>query len=592
MNRPGMAKHSESAFNEADAIRLLADLLESEHTIKTFFKENDRTPNLDGFFELVGNDGDPKKQFIVQIKKTKALECATSGKYRGKYVYDLETAFLYYVKAKVAENPAIYFVVDIDNNRVFYIYLSDSLLMQLNFEGHNTIRFGFDKKNIISNLSLFYKELDEIATQRNKKFVYKTEEEIAIMQEAVEYLNSLLDSDFKKIKDHIFPGLWRFGIGMTQSDQFEIRHYSQELKEESIYHPEKTNMFCLYPQYKGKLDPGVSEFRGDGYFRKFDCIGKQTPMEYIKENLGKIIKDFCQDPPYDLLPDIVLVELTYNHALQIHHYFADDEVLKPSECLSETIMLFRYIDHLIFEEPDSEKEKDFKMRILKDMRRISLFDSFAWQTMIPSLRDFKREHGEDPAAKIHAKTVFDLVGEESIKYYVALSSLAKRQISFITSLWKYNPIDFLERRAYLENEIKPICEQWFEKLPDVYHEFYNKVFENNMKYIFSREIEYCIDDNKDGYLTVIANARVYVGKNNSLDITYKKPISKDFSDDDVQRGLIHIQSGELFGASLMNRIPTLYYDGIRCFLYQGICDALKLKCEGININHRRERLFN
>ena len=185
MNRPGMAKHSESAFNEADAIRLLADLLESEHTIKTFFKENDRTPNLDGFFELVGNDGDPKKQFIVQIKKTKALECATSGKYRGKYVYDLETAFLYYVKAKVAENPAIYFVVDIDNNRVFYIYLSDALLMQLNFEGHNTIRFGFDKKNIISNLSLFYEELDEIATQRNKKFVYKTEGEIAIMQEAV-----------------------------------------------------------------------------------------------------------------------------------------------------------------------------------------------------------------------------------------------------------------------------------------------------------------------------------------------------------------------------------------------------------------------
>ena len=105
---------------------------------------------------------------------------------------------------------------------------------------------------------------------------------------------------------------------------------------------------------------------------------------------------------------------------------------------------------MIFEEPDSEKEKDFKMRILKDMRRISLFDSFAWQTMIPSLRDFKREHGEDPAAKIHAKTVFDLVGEESIKYYVALSSLAKRQISFITSLWKYNPIDFLERRAYIE----------------------------------------------------------------------------------------------------------------------------------------------
>ena len=224
--------------------------------------------------------------------------------------------------------------IDFKGNEEAYAEMLECWLLELSKK--------LEEKPYYDMLGLFYEELDEIATQRNKKFVYKTEEEIAIMQEAVEYLNSLLDSDLKKIKDHIFPGLWRFGIGMTQSDQFEIRHYSQELKEESIYHPEKTN----------------------------------------------------------------------------------------------------------------------------------------------------------------------------------------------------------------------------------------------------------IDDNKDGYLTVIANARVYVGKNNSLDITYKKPISKDFSDDDVQRGLIHIQSGELFGASLMNRIPTLYYDGIRCFLYQGICDALELKCEGININHRRERLFN
>ena len=70
MRKPGMAKHSESAFGEADAIRILEEKLEQNKTIKTFFKENDRTPNYDGVFELVGTSGDPKKQFIVQIKKT------------------------------------------------------------------------------------------------------------------------------------------------------------------------------------------------------------------------------------------------------------------------------------------------------------------------------------------------------------------------------------------------------------------------------------------------------------------------------------------------------------------------------------------
>ena len=106
MGHCGMAKHSESSFNEASAVRMLSDLLESSHTIKTFFKENDRTPNHDGFFELVGQDGDPKKQFIVQIKKTKALECEPNGKHKGKYIYDLETPFLYYnrkVEEKLCE---------------------------------------------------------------------------------------------------------------------------------------------------------------------------------------------------------------------------------------------------------------------------------------------------------------------------------------------------------------------------------------------------------------------------------------------------------------------------------------------------------
>ena len=43
MSQPGMAKHTESAFDESNAVRLLSDLLESKHTIKTFFKELSKT---------------------------------------------------------------------------------------------------------------------------------------------------------------------------------------------------------------------------------------------------------------------------------------------------------------------------------------------------------------------------------------------------------------------------------------------------------------------------------------------------------------------------------------------------------------------
>ena len=111
MKKAGMARHTASAFNEKTATRMLADFLEQKHTISTFFKENDRTPNYDGSFELVGEDNAPTKQFIVQIKKVENLVPNVRGANKGKYVYDLDTSYLYYVKEKVTESPAIYFVV-------------------------------------------------------------------------------------------------------------------------------------------------------------------------------------------------------------------------------------------------------------------------------------------------------------------------------------------------------------------------------------------------------------------------------------------------------------------------------------------------
>ena len=53
MSNPGISKHDISSFNESDAINLLSNTLESNHTIKTFFSENDRTPNHDGFFDPI-----------------------------------------------------------------------------------------------------------------------------------------------------------------------------------------------------------------------------------------------------------------------------------------------------------------------------------------------------------------------------------------------------------------------------------------------------------------------------------------------------------------------------------------------------------
>ena len=126
MKNVGMATHSQSSFDDTKGVGILKEILESKNTIKTFFGENDKTPNHDGFFELIDINnkiqGIPKKQFIVQIKKADSNTTSLELQENGTYKYNLDTKFLYYIKEKVAESPAIYFVIDVATKKVFYIY--------------------------------------------------------------------------------------------------------------------------------------------------------------------------------------------------------------------------------------------------------------------------------------------------------------------------------------------------------------------------------------------------------------------------------------------------------------------------------------
>ena len=205
MRKTRMATHFKTSFDESEAIRLLSGILESKRKIKTFFNENDKTPNHDGNFEIINSDNTPKKQFIVQIKKVENLTPNQKGKNKGKYIYDLDTAFFYYVKEKVTENPAIYFVVDIVTKNIFWIYLSDEKLMALDFENAGgSLSYAFSESEKLVDIDEFTNVLDSIAEERNSIFVDKTPAEIAEMQDAVEYINNYMNNDFIKIKKLCF----------------------------------------------------------------------------------------------------------------------------------------------------------------------------------------------------------------------------------------------------------------------------------------------------------------------------------------------------------------------------------------------------
>ena len=273
MSNSMISKHSKSAFDESESIRILEELLESTREIKTFFSENDRTPNYDGTFELVNNECEPVKQFIVQIKKVDKLIQNTKGKNIGKYDYSLKTNFLQYVKDRVTECPAIYFVVDLSTKKVFWIYLSDETLMRLNFEGKKTVTYHFQETEFISDINSFILEMRHIAQERNRLFVYKTSQQISELQDAVDYLNQHLNGDLKKIKERVLPNLWRIGIKYSSNHDIQFNKTAFPIN----------GCVALYPQMRGILDTGVRENdlirrtneilarRGENFYSIFEC---------------------------------------------------------------------------------------------------------------------------------------------------------------------------------------------------------------------------------------------------------------------------------------------------------------------------------
>lgn len=165
-----MAGYADSTFSESNSITTLKNLLESNKRIKTNFGEGDRAPNHDGYFELLRNEPEkrPKRKFNVQIKSVEKLDRTKKGKNKGKYIYDLKTEFLYYVRGMVSKDPAIYFVVDITTKNVFFIYLSEEKLKDMDFEGKTKVRYKFTDEDIINDIDSFIELLESISEEYNQ----------------------------------------------------------------------------------------------------------------------------------------------------------------------------------------------------------------------------------------------------------------------------------------------------------------------------------------------------------------------------------------------------------------------------------------
>lgn len=578
----GMSIHSIESFDESESIKLLKDVLESKHTIKTFFGDNEKTPNHDGFFELVDSTLAPRKQFIVQIKKTKKLTPNVKGTNKGKYVYELKTNFLEYVKKKVTESPAIYFVVDIEENRIFWLYLSDEVLMSMNFENREKVSYAFSEDNILSDITSFTTILNKIVVERNKIFLAKSKEEIIAMQDAVDYLNQYLDHDLKAIKDSVFPNLWRFGIKCSDNPGISIG-IGQEMKAIDC-----SGAVALYPQIKGTNDTGIQEYimGNDNLFNQL-ALGKQVYLsEYSKSTLNKIIVMFFENGiPAKYLPDIVLFEIINTFTRKSSCFFEAFDTLEISvkEANRRYMLMGKYVQYILSNNSINSQEQSVKQSIINRMNRgqTSFFDIISHRELIPSFLEYcKTNTNSNP---IFSPELFLYISKDYFRYLDVLIELEKRKIEIIKPIWDYNWFDICRMSKDDQfNAIENLMLKWVSQLSLIYNETYEKLFrcndfKTNYKYYF--KVKQIIREST--YLGIGYIYQKY--KDTCLSIIYDSDFVEESYTDNHADNYISTTHGSDIGSIFKDHTPLFY--ALSCLLHNGLCEALDFNPQRLNIRN-------
>ena len=581
MPKSGMSKHDQSSFNESEAVNFLSNVLESKHTIKTFFSSNDRTPNHDGFFELVDAESIPKKQFIVQIKKTENLKPNIQGKNKGKYVYNLKTNFLCYVKEKVTESPAIYFVVDITAKKIFWLFLSDELLMSLNFEGHEYISVAFGNENILKDINEFTMRLHQIADIRNYLFLQKTTEEITELQDTLDYINHLFDYDFVNIKASIFPNLWRFGIKSSQNSDISLESNG------NIFTPDTSSLLSLYPQIKGVNDTGIHEFtlNDTNIFNQIYIGTKIHPMQYAQEAVHKAIKFFFENGiPAKYLPDIVLKEKVWKFVDKTNFLFEKNNIdsISTEELERRLHLILKYIGEIIYSNDLTNPELQMKHFLFTRLNHSANFLDIS--SSIPcgcsaSFKIFYSKEKNNPFP-IH-KIVLNILNRDSIELINIIGELKNRSIYEVNEVWKYDwhMLRKMQKSQFLSN-INNITSKWLEYLPVIYNETYSNLIETP-KYKYNKKLIYKNYNSKSNYPTNHFYTLFHIYPNNSLDIYNDESINFEFSDEAKKNGVSNIKSGTTLDDFIDNKL--LYFESLNCLIYKGICEKLEFKPEPLKI---------
>jgi hypothetical protein len=197
--------------------------------VKADIRTRDKYPNIDGTIELVDERQAPIGKFDIQLRSIP----------KGQTSYPCETSLVAYSTSSTL--PVLLICVDSANEYAYWKHINAAMP---EFKGKETqksftIHFlaasdGIDQtgtyiqkwieitRDYQERIALYPMMSSQVANKLELKAIDPKDREL--FQRYIDTVNGLLDREFVVIKELLFPGTWKLGVGIVSSDQSHVQY--------------------------------------------------------------------------------------------------------------------------------------------------------------------------------------------------------------------------------------------------------------------------------------------------------------------------------------------------------------------------------
>lgn len=460
----------------------------------------------------------------MQIKTTDVL-----NETKGMKVYSCDTKFINYANLRVTENPCFIFIIELQTQTIYFKYLSEKFLQENDFT-HNeqkNISIHFSDSEILNNIEEFYRLVCDIIKYREIKSFNPANIDILEYQLAFNLLNNFFDKDFIKIKNLLYPSIWKFGIAYqrTTIENLEYKALMSERAKMGIEAVPYVSTFGAYAIEYGdnqQIFQNVNVFENDKTLKLAHNLSftngiSSTVEEATLKWLSNVFELWISNESVFVrfLPNEALFEVVYN--------FLDKNALVSNKLKNTDVLVGNAI------------------ATIKAKKII--------------IERYPQNNYSDSEIVLLLNSIFEI---------------ERRKIDTINRVWIFESTPKNHIRNIYYNDIQSIIDnnkKLFENLPKYYNEFIENLFGENIanvytfKGIFKIKLEINLVDNhfKNEYRSIIHD-------------------SNEFSIDVVDK----IDSNDMFTS--WGVLPTSFkgnktniLTNILSILYKQVCKRFKFK---------------